>query len=89
MPPLHARVGARHFQSHDWSEGNLLLDSEGGFGIGALITIDVIGLAKKSLATVEIRGRVERVTETGAAAVNFLHRDDRAAIELRALVDGL
>lgn len=89
QPPLHVRIGTRHLQSHDWSEGNLLLDADGGYGIGALITIDAIGLARKTLTAVEIRGRVERVTETGAAAVNFLHRDDRAANELRALMDGV
>ena len=89
LPPLHVRANGRVFQSHDWSEGNLLLESAGAHGVGALITIDGVGLSKKNLSDVEVRGRVERVTPDGAAAVNFLHRDDRAAMVLRDLVDSL
>jgi len=89
QPPLHVRANGRIFQSHDWSEGNLLLESGGVHAVGALITIDAVGLSKKALSDIEIRGRVERVTPDGAAAINFLHRNDAAAVVLRKLVDGL
>ena len=87
QPPLHVRIGGKLYMSHDWSEGNLLLDSEHAFGVGALVTIDGVGLTKKTLAAVEVRGRVERVAPDGGAAVNFLHRDDRAASALRDLME--
>jgi len=66
-----------------------MLDVDGAYRVGTLVTINAVGLAKKTMTAVEIRGRVERVTAEGAAAVNFLHRDDQAALILRELVDGL
>lgn len=87
QPPLQVRANGRIFESRDWSEGNLVLDSEGTYRIGAMITIDAVGLSVQGLAPIEVRGRVERVTDHGAAVVNFLHRDDRAAIVLRGLFE--
>ena len=89
QPPLHVRANGNLFQSHEWSEGNLLLEADGAYTIGALISIDAVGLSKKRLQDIGIRGRVARVTDEGAAAIDFLHRDDQAASVLRELVDGV
>lgn len=88
-PPLYVRANGKIYQSCDWSEGNLLLDSGGDHRVCALITIDAVGLQRKDMSSVEIHGRVERVTPDGDAAVNFLHRDDFAASAMRFLMDSI
>ena len=66
-----------------------MLEADGAYTIGALISIDAVGLSKKRLQDIGIRGRVAWVTDEGAAAIDSLHRDDQAASVLRELVDGV
>lgn len=88
LPLLHVRANGVLFKSREWSEGNLLLDTDGRYGMGALVTIDAVGLRGDRLKAVAIRGRVAWIAEDGAAGVEFLHRDTQAALVLRQFVDG-
>ncbi|MDD9876910.1 MAG: hypothetical protein OXR84_05660 [Magnetovibrio sp.] len=88
LPPLHVRANGTLFKSREWSEGNLLLDAEGRYAMGALVTIDAVGLRTDRLKDVGIRGRVNWVADDGAAAIEFLHRDEQAALVLRQFFDG-
>jgi len=63
----------------------MVIDAAERYRVGALVSIDALGFDKHSLQRVDIRGRVTRVTDIGAAAVDFLHRDDAAMLTLRAL----
>lgn len=88
-PQLKIRADGAIFDTVEWSQGNLVIAADGVYRVGALVTIDAVGASVQSLRGVDIRGRVTRVTAGGAAAVDFLHRDDNAMIELRRLADNL
>lgn len=88
-PQLVVRADGTVYHTLEWSQGNLVVASDGEYRIGALVSIDAVGADAAHLQAVGIRGRVTRVTETGDAAVDFLHRDDAALAVLRALADTL
>ena len=88
-PQLMVRADGNLYPTVEWSQGNLVVACDGSYRVGARVSIDAVGVDAGSLHSVGIRGRVTRVTDHGAAAVDFLHRDDAAMIVLRDLADTL
>jgi len=88
-PQLMVRADGHLFPTIEWSQGNLVVACDGSYRVGSLVSIDAVGTDAGNLQAVGIRGRVTRVTDGGAAAVDFLHRDDAAMIVLRELADTL
>lgn len=73
-----ACLSGQNYATDNWSMGGFLLeDYEGGLSTGALVTIEGLGRCSRTLQTVSLPGRVERIGEN-SIAISYLSLDAQA-----------
>ncbi|PHS78172.1 MAG: hypothetical protein COB59_08380 [Rhodospirillaceae bacterium] len=73
-----ARLAGKTYKADDWSMGGFLLESyDGALTTGSLITIEGLGRSPKSLLSVNLPARVERLGER-CIAIKYLGLDAKA-----------
>ncbi|PCI38267.1 MAG: hypothetical protein COB46_11780 [Rhodospirillaceae bacterium] len=75
---LVAQLAGKTYKADDWSMGGFLLESyDGSLTTGSLITVEGLGRSPKSVLSVNLPSRVERLGER-CIAIKYLSLDSGA-----------